>query len=262
MRQARTHHLNVLTPEGVEFSFQLAGPLARFFAWIIDSAVIVAMLVVLGKLLAVLGVISADFARALNLLAYFVVWTGYGIFMEWYFGGQTFGKRLMRLRVLDAQGLQLHGSQIVVRNLMRFVDSLPLCYLVGGLAALISRRAQRLGDLAAGTIVVAIPPAVEPDLDQLLQGKYNSFSGHPHLAARLRQRTSAKLAHLALTALMRREALDPRARIRLFSDIAEAFRALVAFPADSTEGISDEQYVRNCVDVLYRPASAGKPGPR
>jgi hypothetical protein len=60
------------------------------------------------------------------------------------------------------------------------------------------------------------------------------------------------MAGVALTALLRREALGPRARVELFKEIADRFRELVAFPTEVTEGMSDERYVRNCVDVLYQ----------
>ena len=86
---------------------------------------------------------------------------------------------------MDEQGLRLKFSQVVIRNLLRPVDGLPLAYLLGGLACLISKRAQRLGDLAAGTIVVRHPTIFQPDLDQLMAGKYNSFRDYPHLEARL-----------------------------------------------------------------------------
>ena len=69
-------------------------------------------------------------------ILYFVVWIGYGILFEWFWRGQTPGKRLFRLRVMDVNGLRLQFHQILMRNLLRAVDSLPACYLVGGLACL------------------------------------------------------------------------------------------------------------------------------
>jgi hypothetical protein len=203
--------------------------------------------------LALLRFINVGFAQAIALLLQFVVMMGYSIYCEWFWRGQTFGKRALRLRVVDAQGLRLKFSQVVIRNLLRFVDMLPMLYLVGGVACLVSRRAQRLGDFAANTIVIRLPRLTEPNLDQLMAGKYNSLRDHPHLEARLRQRVSATEAGLALQALLRRELLDPRARVELFAAIAEHFRAKVAFPPEVTEGITDEQYVRNIVDSLYRP---------
>jgi hypothetical protein len=199
-----------------------------------------------------LGVISFGLAQAVSLLLVFTVSLGYGIVLEWVWRGQTVGKRLLRLRVVDAQGLKLHFSQVVIRNLLRAVDMLPGFYLVGGVVCLFSRRAQRLGDLAANTIVIRHPVIAEPDLDQLLAGKYNSLRAHPHLEARLRQRVSPPEAALAMHALLRRDQLEPAARVELFAQLAAHFQSKVAFPAEAVEGITDEQYVRNVVDVLYR----------
>ena len=252
MSRSKANTLNIRTPEGVVFSLQLAGPVTRFMAWAIDLACISAISSILNILLKIIGIINYDIAMAVGILSYFVVSTGYGIATEWYWQGQTLGKRLLKLRVMDEHGLRLQFSQIVIRNLLRFVDSLPLFYMVGGLACLISRRAQRLGDFAANTIVVWNPSVSKPDLDQLFEGKYNSFRQYPHIEARLRQRASPQEAGIALQAIMRRDELDPLARVELFHDIAGYFKAVVAFPQEATDGISDEQYVRNVVDALYR----------
>jgi hypothetical protein len=213
---------------------------------------------VVNSLLGILGVLSRDFAVGASILAYFLISVGYGITMEWYWRGQTLGKRLFRLRVMDVQGLRLQLSQIVIRNLLRFVDSLPAFYLVGGLTSLVSRRAQRLGDIAANTIVVRNPLIAQPDLDQLLEDKYNSFRSYPHLEARLRQSASPGEASVALQSLLRRNELEPIARIGLFRDIASHFRAMVQFPQEAVEGLSDEQYVRNVVDAIYRSPEQGR----
>jgi uncharacterized RDD family membrane protein YckC len=253
MRQSKTNTLLIKTPEGIVFSLLLAGPVTRFLAWAVDIACIAAMTSLVGSLLGLLGLISVDLARAMIVLAGFIIPIGYSIVMEWFWRGQTIGKRLLRLRVMDAQGLRLQFSQIVIRNLVRFVDMLPGFYLIGGIACLASRRAQRLGDFAANTIVIRNPKIQEPDLDQILAGKYNSLREHPHLAARLHQRVSPPEARVALQALLRRDELDARARVELFGEIAAHFRALTPFPPEVTEGITDEQYVRNVVDILFRP---------
>jgi hypothetical protein len=163
------------------------------------------------------------------------------------------GKRLFHLRVMDAQGLHLQFSQVALRNLLRFVDSLPAFYLVGGVVSLLNSRGQRLGDLVANTIVVRHLKLPEPDVDQLMAGKYNSLRDYPHLEARLRQRVSAHEAALALQALLRRDQLDAQARVDLFEHLASHFRSVVVFPPEACEGITAEQYVRNVVDVLFRP---------
>jgi uncharacterized RDD family membrane protein YckC len=227
-------------------------------AWSVDLLAILAISNLLNVFLGLVGLISRDLAMAANILGYFIVSIGYGIFLEWYWHGQTLGKRLMRLRVTDVHGLRLQFSQVVIRNLLRFVDSLPALYLVGGVACLINPRAQRLGDFAANTIVVWTPRIDEPNLDQLLGGKFNSFRSYPHLEARLRQHTSPVEAQIALQAVLRRDEFEPRARVELFESIVFYFRNIVSFPPEATDGISDEQYVRNLVDALFRPKTSGK----
>jgi len=263
MAAQRTNRLEVRTPEGIAFSLLLAGPATRFLAWGIDVACLMALYTFLGFIIAsvitpvgtFLGALGADIITALYMVGMFVVRTGYNIAFEWLWRGQTPGKWMLRLRVIDEQGLQLQFSQIVVRNILRFVDALPVLYLVGGAACLISRRAQRLGDFAGNTIVVRTPWPAEPDLDRLDTDKYNSFRDYPHLEARLRQRVSPEQAAVAAQAVARREALDPEARIQLFEEVADHFRAIVPFPEEATYGLTDEQYVRNVVDSVYR---AGK----
>jgi len=257
MRKNSTNTLLIKTPEGISFSLLLAGPVTRFLAWAIDLAAIIVIITVFNTLLiGVLTIFSVDLAQGVSILAYFVISIGYGIMLEWHWRGQTIGKRVLHLRVMDVRGLHLKFSQIVIRNLLRSVDSLPAFYLVGGMACLLSQRSQRLGDFASNTIVVRSPKIAEPDLDQLLSDKYNSLRAYPHLEARLRQRVSPQEAGIALQALLRRDQFDPLARYELFSEIASHFRSIVVFPQETTDGIADEQYVRNVVDVLFRARTA------
>jgi uncharacterized RDD family membrane protein YckC len=258
----KTSALFVRTPEGIVFSQLLAGPVTRFFAWFIDQLCISAAMFLLGTLFSLLELVNWNLSFALYVIAYFLLNIGYAIFFEWNWRGQSVGKKLLRLRVMDVEGMRLQFNQIVVRNLLRFVDSLPLFYFVGGLTCWLNSKCQRLGDIAANTVVVRSPRIAEPDLDQLLAGKYNSLRQYPHLAARLRQRASPAEADVALQALLRRDGFEPAARVKLFADLASHFRTKVEFPAEATDGIADEQYLRNVVDVLYRTASAqsSKPG--
>jgi uncharacterized RDD family membrane protein YckC len=248
----RTNTLHIQTPEGITFALPLAGPVARFLAWIIDFACIFAIMVAINMGIQFTMIVSPDFAQAAAMISYFVVSIGYGIFCEWYYKGQTIGKRLMSVRVMDVQGLRLQFSQIVIRNLLRFIDSLPVCYLVGGLSCLLSPKSQRLGDLAANTIVIREPRIPRPDLEQLLTHKYNSLRDYPHLVARLRHHTSPHEANIALQALLRRDELEPNARVELFAQIAEHFKKIISFPQEVIEGITDEQFVRNVVDALIQ----------
>ena len=244
--------LQIKTPEGIVFSQTLAGPITRFLAWIVDFACTTTILICVQMIVAALMVLSPDIAIALNVALYFTLTIGYAIVLEWFWRGQTIGKRVLRIRVVDADGLRLQFSQIAFRNLLRAVDALPAFYLVGGLACFFTEKAQRLGDLAANTVVIRIPRIAEPNLEQLLPDKFNSLRAWPHLEARLRQRVTPGEASIALQALIRRDEFEPAARVQLFGDLAAHFKGRVEFPAEAAEGMPDEQYVRNVVDVLYR----------
>ncbi len=244
--------LTIRTPEGIAFSYALAGPVSRCMAWVVDFCVMVFLATGVSTAMQAIGVVSPDLAKGFSVVAYFALFTGYGIVLEWFWRGRTIGKWVFKLRVMDADGFRLRFEQVVVRNLLRPVDALPLFYLVGGIACLVSRRAQRLGDLVAGTVVVHNRSHSEPDVEQLLGGKYNSLRSHPHLAARLRQRATPEDARMALQAILHREEFQPEARVALFRKIADHFRALVPFPPEVTETVPDEQYLRNVVDVLFR----------
>lgn len=248
----RSSTIAIKTPEGIAFALVLAGPVARFLGAVIDLACISVIMIALNMGLGIMAILSADIARAVAICSYFIISIGYGIAMEWYARGQTVGKRLLGLRVMDVQGLRLHFSQVVIRNLLRVVDMLPVFYLAGGLACLVSQRAQRLGDIAANTIVVRVPKREAPDLEQLLAHKYNSLRDYPHLAARLRQRSDPRAAQIALNALFRRDEFASQERVELFAQIACYFKERVAFPEEASQGITDEQYVRNVVDILFR----------
>lgn len=253
--------LRLRTPEGIVFSYKLAGPISRCMAWGVDVFVIFVIFLAVIKICNIVGVLSPDFASALSYIGYFAVSIGYGVITEWAWRGQTVGKRYMRLRVMDAQGLRLQFHQILMRNLLRSADLLPAFFMVGGLTCLLSKRCQRLGDLAANTVVVHTPKYAEPDLDQLLASKFNSLRQHPHLEARLRQRASPEEARLALQALIRRDDLEPTARVRLFSELAGHFKEIVTFPPETVEAMPDEQYIHNVVDILFR-TRGGTPSAR
>jgi uncharacterized RDD family membrane protein YckC len=267
LQSSRTNVLVIRTPEGIAFPLLLAGPVIRFLAWFMDAACITVGAIASRFIFSAIGLVNEDFANALSVLFYFFLSIGYPIFTEWRWRGQTVGKRLFHLRVMDVQGLRLQFSQIMIRNLLRFVDSIPLLYAFGGIVCFLSKRAQRLGDIAANTIVVRDPDLMEPDLSQVLAGKYNSFRDYPHLAARLRQRLGVEEVGVALQSVLRRDRLNPEARVELFQQVALHFKSVVEFPPEAVEGLTDEQYVRNVVDLLFekttsaRKLAGGTPAP-
>ncbi|MCC6489081.1 MAG: RDD family protein [Candidatus Hydrogenedentes bacterium] len=258
-RRERVNSLSIRTPEGIVFSMMLAGPVTRFLAYIIDVAVQVIVLMIVSYIAGLLGVFTSvlgptfyEWVYALVMVASFAVPVLYAMTLEWLWRGQTVGKRLLRLRVVDENGLRLQFTQVAIRNLLRVVDSLPALYVVGGIACVVSQKGQRLGDFAANTVVIRTPKIAEPNLDHVLSSKYNSLREYPHIEARLRQRVSPEEAAIALQAVLRRDELDPEARIKVFEEIAAHFKTLAIFPEEATFGTADEQFVRNIVDVLFR----------
>ncbi len=244
--------LDIRTPEGVVFSLPLAGPASRGAAVVIDLIAVMMVSWLLSTLSQMVAVVSPALAAALPMLIMFLVQMLYGMVFEGFWRGQTPGKRALGLRVMDDRGLSLRPAQVVVRNILRLVDSLPVFYLLGGISMVLTRHCQRLGDLAAGTVVVRRVKVREPRLDEVLAGEFNSFRQHPMIEARLRQQTSPELAGLALSALLRRDELDPAARLRVYGRLADHFRSLAAFPEETITGLSDEQYLRNVVETVFR----------
>ncbi len=248
----RVRKLRVTTPEGVEFSFRIASPVLRLGALMIDFAVIMTAWSVIGLVLMPLQIVSRDAGQGVMVVAFFVLSRGYDVWAEWGWRGQSVGKRVMRLRVVDARGLRLTFTQCLLRNLLRFIDCLPVGYAVGGVASLINARGQRLGDLVAGTLVVHEPAEVAPDAAALAGLRYNSLRGQAALVARLRRETSPEEARAAWQALARREQIEPGARLELYAELAGHFRRAGQIPEALVDGLTDEQQVRNAVDVLYR----------
>jgi uncharacterized RDD family membrane protein YckC len=140
----------VATPEGIELTLRLAGPVPRALAWSVDFLLRAALVLVVSM-------IASRFGRAgmgvVLIAAFFVEW----LLPAWFeamWGGQTPGKRLFRLAVLNDDGTPVRWPGALTRNLLRAADFLPFLYGVGLITMLMNRDFKRLGDLAAGTVVV------------------------------------------------------------------------------------------------------------
>lgn len=243
--------LHWVTPEGFAFDLPMAGLVSRCLAWVMDMLVAYAGLSILEQPLRLLALGMPGLASALQIFLSFAVTLLYAAALEWLWQGQTVGKNLLGLRVMDAHGLPLTGAQVLARNLLRIVDLLPALYLVGGIAWLASRHGQRLGDQVAGTVVVRRLAATAPDLAPWMSQKYNSFTECPHLALRLRNLATPAEAGLVLQALSRREQLDPQRRMAVYRELVDYFQARVTFPESVAEPLSPEQYLRNVAGVLF-----------
>lgn len=160
--------------EGIEIRLRMAGPMLRAGAYLIDFLLRIAVMVVAGICLVFAGIaIGGQVAMGVWLLAFFLLDWLYPVIFEAGKRGATFGKRAMGLRVVQANGSPITLGQAVVRNFLRFIDSFPaFTYVFGLTSCLATKRFQRLGDLAAGTVVIydrlapmpimAAPPPVVP----------------------------------------------------------------------------------------------------
>ena len=131
------------------FDFRLAGPFPRFIALLVDFTLLGVVLVAIGLAMGILG----GAGIGLFLFAAFIGWWGYGGLMEAFCNGQTLGKKAMGIRVVSDSGLAINAVQAILRNILRSADLLPP-FFPGVASMLMSSRFQRLGDLAAETIVV------------------------------------------------------------------------------------------------------------
>ncbi len=145
---------SIQTPEGVELDLRAAGPVARSLAWLVDAALRVGVVMGVAATLGVLG----RFGAGLNLIALFAVWWFFPVFFEVYWSGQTPGKKAMGLRVVHENGTPVGWAGSILRNFLRVVDFLPSFYAVGLSSMCLDRSFRRLGDLAAGTLVVYTEP--------------------------------------------------------------------------------------------------------
>lgn len=247
-----TAELTLATPEGVLFRLPLAGPASRFYAMMLDVIIVLAAVNGLGYVLYFLLRKAPGFEAMTITLAEFAIGFAYGALLEGFWNGQTIGKRLFHLRVIDQSGLPLRIEQAWVRNLMRVFDALPLAYLVGGIAVLSSPIMQRFGDRVAGTLVVRETPLPAPADEVWNRQKYNSFWDHPAVAARLRRAATPELASLIQDGLRRRNELAPYARREIYRDLAAYLQTEVApFPVELVEMLSDEQYLINAAGVIF-----------
>lgn len=152
-----THRLDTLsereTPEGVVLRLRVAGPWARGLALALDQVVRSVALSFLAGPLALVG----DAGTGLLMLCAFLLEWLYPVAFELGFGGRTLGKAALGLVVVMEDGTPVSASASLLRNLLRFADLLPMGYLVGLISMTVDPSFRRLGDLAAGTVVVHQP---------------------------------------------------------------------------------------------------------
>ncbi|WP_296058124.1 RDD family protein [uncultured Amphritea sp.] len=137
------------TPEGIRLELRLAGPVVRACAWSIDMLIRAILYGLVSGIFAFFGGVGTS----VMLIMFFLIEWFYPVVFELYNGASP-GKKAMGLVVMQDNGTPVTFSSSLIRNLLRAADFLPFLYAAGLLSMLMSRNFQRLGDLAAGTLVV------------------------------------------------------------------------------------------------------------
>jgi uncharacterized RDD family membrane protein YckC len=221
--------LNIDTPEQIALEFSLATVGSRFLALAVDTLIQVACGLVLLTGVG-LGAWAASFTPAqagpwflaLAVLGLFVIYYAYFAVFESIWNGQTPGKRVIGLRVIHASGRPVSVFEAILRNVLRIADQLPGIYAIGIVSVFVTERSQRLGDLAAGTVVVheragrGDPPPFAVDAPAPVQ----PASATQYGAVKL---TVEEISVIELF-LRRREELDVYGRERAARKIAERMR--------------------------------------
>lgn len=248
------HRYYVETPEVVAIAYDVGGLGSRCLAATVDTALIALLQAGLGA--AVVGVATAAGALGDDLvnlvlalwaiLGFALLW-GYYLIFEILWSGQSPGKRLAGLRVIREGGRPIDFSASAVRNLVRVVDFLPFGYGLGVLTMFADGRARRLGDFAAGTLVVR--EGLPLTLDAVARGAAPApvapwAAGAPQtpLLPNLHL-LGADAYELAQEFLRRRAQLSPARRAAIAAEVAAALRARLGLPA----GGDPERFVEHLV---------------
>ena len=225
--------LTISTPEGLELDLLLAGIGSRMIAAILD--LLVQGTLAVAVLIAV-AAIGSGIAQAIGYIAWFLLVFGYNILFETRAAGRTPGKRWAGLRVVLPSGRRITVAVSAVRNLLRLFDFLPAFYAVGVISILVSQRNQRVGDLAAGTVVVRERRPTQ----RVASGAVPVSPGVGDLAGWDVSAVSAQEIAAVREFLARRTTLEPRARAGLAQQLAAGLQRQVA---GGTAGLSAEQFL-------------------
>jgi uncharacterized RDD family membrane protein YckC len=248
------------TPEAIDLAYDVAGIGSRFLAATLDLLVVIALLILIAVGAVAVGQFGdagATLATVLFTTLTFVLIWGYYVVFETVWRGQTPGKRALEIRVLKTSGQPIGFVDALIRNIVRVVDFLPVAYGIGVLSMFISSESRRLGDYAAGTIVVkerekvalrdlmASRVAVLPGAEQPPIGE----SDPEELAWNLRALTPHDV-HVVTELLTRAPSIPPQVRDRIASEVAP----IVAERIGAREPFDSIRFLRR---VLYLHGLSG-----
>ncbi len=253
------------TPEHVLLERRLAGIGSRFLAGLLDSLIIAGIYVLLIIIAVVSGLVAffgtdswaedmATWSFALLVVVFFLVYWGYFVFFEMGTNGQSPGKKWQNIRVVKDGGGAITFTDVAVRNLLRAVDGIAF-YGVAGVCMFVSRKAQRLGDLAAGTVLVS-----EKASD------YSAGSGGRSPAQWEQEATAGALRTTGLSPeeyrilmnyWVRRSELTLEARHRLLQTVV---RPILTRGEQHPPNESGEELERQLAKLIYEANLAGRGG--
>lgn len=144
--------IRIVTPENIAFHYRLAGPFRRLPAYLLDLLIQASLIIALYWALST--VVQSRASYGVGLVIAFSIYWGYGAFLETFWNGQTLGKKAAGIRVVSASGLPITGWQATLRNILRAADFALFFLNVAAISFLLTKRFQRIGDLAADTMVV------------------------------------------------------------------------------------------------------------
>ncbi|MEW6349666.1 MAG: RDD family protein [Thermodesulfobacteriota bacterium] len=224
--------ISIETPEHFELQFQLAGIGTRFLAYLVDRLVQIGIFVSVLFLVFVvwsallqdsffqawarpLGAHAARWVIAGLILVYAIIFVGYFMLFEYFWSGSTPGKRWQGIRVIRKDGRPLSFFDSAIRNILRFVDILADIYPIGLLVMFLDPWSRRLGDLAAGTLVVLDTPQEQPVLGTRRSPQEPADPEIRRVASGL----SPDEYQLVVRFLSRRHSLEPDAGVRIAREI-------------------------------------------
>jgi uncharacterized RDD family membrane protein YckC len=225
--------LTIDTPEQVSLRFPVAGIGSRFLAVFADTLLQIGIYLALFLIFILVTAsapksIAGEMTRsgekwlvALVILIHFLMYWGYFTLFEALKNGQTPGKMIFKLRVIQDSGRQITFFEALVRNLIRVVDMIPSFYLIGVISMLCNRQHKRLGDLAAGTLVVHERQTEGPGWSSNSSRTFTSASFTPSPVETLLQSQLAPEISLPADAIARLSVEDMALIDRFFSRILD-----------------------------------------
>jgi uncharacterized RDD family membrane protein YckC len=266
-RESEWDQLSIETPELVAIDMPVAGIGSRFVALFVDYLIWLVVLIAYGLLiyyvgpsLSVAGKIPEKWAEAILIALPFVFYWGYFTLFEAYWDGRTPGKRVAKIRVIQRSGRGIGLFESMTRNFLRVVDQIPLIYAVGVVSIFLTRQHQRLGDLAAGTLVVHdrehLNTASSVDNSRTFtSGLFDSAPAPAPARSKEFEVASSKVQHLGAADLevlegffARRLDFSLETREKLAERIASAIRARTGLQAP--QGVSTETFLEEIARQL------------